>query len=184
MTIGKNLSRYVQEERTKRGWSFRDLAKAMGYRNLNKGANRVCQLEREGVYSADFIRRVLAALELVPEHVEECIIKDQEEYQKEFENWASQPPLAMWIISRHIAGFYTSSRVPKHITSPQEAIVYTSLKAKEFQTQLWLKVDRRNTIEFDENGEEVTRFELSPDFQGIPRLTTKKRRAFFFEVVD
>ncbi len=183
MSNRKHLSRYVREERTKRGWSFHYLAKAMGYRNLNKGANRVTQLEREGICSEDFLRKVSVALELVPEQVEALITKDREEHQREFDEWASKPS-PMTIITRHIAGFYTGTRVPENITEPKDAISYASQQAKEHQKMLWLKLDRIHTVKFNESGEQVIQFALSPDFQGTPTMTTKRGRSFLFEVMD
>ena len=60
------LAQYVHQQRLERKWSFGELARQVGYRNLAKGANKLCALEREGIATPELWRKVVEALGLEP----------------------------------------------------------------------------------------------------------------------
>ena len=59
-----HLARYVQRAREVCGLSPQALAALLGYRNLDKGANRVLALEREGQGSRAFLGLLVRTLDL------------------------------------------------------------------------------------------------------------------------
>lgn len=86
-----HLARYVQRAREARGLSPQALAALLGYRNLDKGANRVLALEREGQGSKDFLALLVRALDLQQMTVDTLVQVDDAHDRMAFEDWAWAP---------------------------------------------------------------------------------------------
>lgn len=86
-----HLARYVQRAREARGLSPQALAGLLGYRNLDKGANRVLALEREGQGSREFLARLVGALDLQQVTVDALVQIDDANDRMAFEDWAWAP---------------------------------------------------------------------------------------------
>ncbi|RQD73442.1 MAG: hypothetical protein D5R97_09355, partial [Candidatus Syntrophonatronum acetioxidans] len=74
-----NLGRYVKKERLKKGLNSSELAHFMGYKNINRGMRRILSLEREGEVHPEVLKKLIEALNLSQEKVDEQIKKDKEQ---------------------------------------------------------------------------------------------------------
>src|SRR5439155_16781385 len=63
------LGAYVAEQRRARHLNPQQLAAAIGYKNLAKGANRILALEQSGETAGDLLDKLVAVLGLDREHV-------------------------------------------------------------------------------------------------------------------
>ena len=86
-----HLARYVQRAREAQGLSPQALAALLGYRNLDKGANRVLALEREGRGSRAFLALLVTALDLQQMTVDALVQIDDARDRIAFEDWAWAP---------------------------------------------------------------------------------------------
>lgn len=89
--VTTHLARYVHGARDAQRLSPQALAALLGYRNVDKGANRVLALERDGLRSNDFLGRLIAALGLEQATVDALVAVDEAVERMAFEDWASVP---------------------------------------------------------------------------------------------
>ena len=71
------LGEYLRDNRVKQGLTLGQLARMVGYRNINKGERRITALERTGKGKADLLVNVASALNLDWEMVLDLAEEDQ-----------------------------------------------------------------------------------------------------------
>jgi Helix-turn-helix domain len=62
LPTSNDLGRYFREQRIQHGLTFGQLAQTVGYRNVSRGSNKICCLEREGVVTEELLARIAEAL--------------------------------------------------------------------------------------------------------------------------
>jgi hypothetical protein len=89
--MASHLGQYVKRQREQLGIKRSDLARAIGYKNIGKGCNRIMALEGEGACTEDFWRKVKDALHLDDQGVQAANHQDWLAYQA----WLDEPvPMA------------------------------------------------------------------------------------------
>lgn len=144
------LGRYVTEEREKRGWSRQKLAGRIGYQNLNKGARRIEQLEKQGTCDAELFSKIVEALELDSRTIQEKIELDQ----KAFDAFLDEP-VPMEMIVRSMAAVYVRHPLPEAVKTREQAIAYACEYAKTRCLKVCLVLSRRHSFWIDESGNGV-----------------------------
>lgn len=109
-----NLSRFIKGERVKQGLNYAQVSRKMGYKNINRGMRRITDLEREGKVNPEVLEKIIEALKLDRNKVDQLIQEDKEQQQREFEAWVNTP-IKRYLIIRWIPVIYGEKRIPGHI---------------------------------------------------------------------
>ena len=70
---------YIAEQRRARSLNSHELARALGYTNVVKGARRILALERDGITVPGLPTRSIAVLKLDADHVHALVAEDRRE---------------------------------------------------------------------------------------------------------
>ena len=162
-----SLGRYVREERVKQGLNSSELAQLMGYKNINRGMRRILDLEREGEVHPEVLKKLIKALNLNQEIVDEHIKKDKEQRDKEFQEWVNTP-IKKHLIIRWMPAVYGEREIPEEIQTEEEVIQYACDKAKELKCMLWLVLSRKENIHISKGGQIISRNTVTKDRSFLP----------------
>lgn len=146
--MNSQLGNYVRIERQKAGLSRQQLASMIGYKNLNKGARRIEQVEIEGPFNKAIFWGIAEALDIDYSEIENRIRNDHENYEKYLNE-----PIQMKMIVRLMAAVYTSHCLPNKIRSKEDAMAYAREYAKIHHAKVCLILSRRFSFWIDESGE-------------------------------
>ncbi len=114
----KLTGKYFKEQRLKQGLNTAELARLMGYKNVSKGMNRIIDLERENIIIPEVLKRIVEALNLDHDHVNNLIKKDRDEDKRKFEEWVNEP-VEMYYIMRLMPTIYLSYDLPTNINTEE-----------------------------------------------------------------
>ncbi len=162
-----NLSRYIKQERLKRGLNFAELSQKMGYTNVNRGMRRIIDLEREGVVHHEILEKIIDVLELDREKIDQFIQQDKEQQQREFIEWINIP-IKWHLIIRWMPTIYGERDIPGNIRTEEEAIEYAVGVAKELKRMVWLVLSRKENIHVDSDGNIISRNVEAIDCSWLP----------------
>ena len=159
------LGRYCQEARLAHGWSLGDTARALGYKNLNKGSRRVQQLET-GVGDSRFLQQMISILGLDVAEVQRRIDEDALRERDEFNKWADSP--AEIVIAVDVLSGIMAVRPLEGATTKPELIEQAKKVSREFGDRpTLLSVSRRLTLVF-RRGDLVGWREARPNASTLP----------------
>ena len=113
---------------------------------------RIIDLEREGIVNPEVLEKIIDALNLYKEYIDQKIQQDKEQQQKEFEEWV-KTPIRWQLIIRWMPAVYGERNIPGYIKTEDEAIKYASSVAIEYKSMIWLVLSRKVNIHIDENGD-------------------------------
>jgi transcriptional regulator with XRE-family HTH domain len=162
-----NLGDFLRVERFKQGLSLGELARLVGYRNINKGIRRITALERTGMTKPDLLVNVAEALNLDWEMVLDMAEGDRQERLREWESWANKPQ-PMCMVVRMMAAVYARKALPEGITTPEQAEAWACEFAREHRWRVCLVVSRRLSVWIDAFGLVEARTEARPDQPNVP----------------
>jgi hypothetical protein len=156
------------------------LARLVGYKNISKGANKVCRFEREGVITEELLARLAEALGIDFATVEALIDQDRTEYLQAWTAWVNQP-VPMQLVAKIIPAIYAKVLLPETVTTPAQAEAFACAYAREHRRQVCLAVSRRLSIWIDQEGQVYARTEARPDSPNVPfmRLRGSSERFLF-----
>jgi transcriptional regulator with XRE-family HTH domain len=157
------LGHHFQAERERRGWRLGDLARILGYRNINKGSNRVKRFEQEGKIKEDLLLKLMGALGIEPSVVDELLVKERAEWEK----WADEP-VPMQLVIRIMPAIYSRHPIPEDITTPESAESYARAIARKKRMMACLVVSRRLSVWIDAEGNVYDRTEAQPNRSNQP----------------
>ncbi|MEE4262837.1 MAG: helix-turn-helix transcriptional regulator [Desulfobacteraceae bacterium] len=141
------LGNYVRSERQKAGLSRQQLASMVGYKNLNKGARRIEQVELEGPFDKAIFWGIAEALGLDHAEIEIRTRNDHENHEKYLDE-----PIQMKMIVRLMAAVYTAHYLPTKIRSKEDAMAYAREYATINHAKVCLILSRRFSYWIDESG--------------------------------
>lgn len=171
------LGEYLRDNRVKQGLTLGQLARMVGYRNINKGERRITALERTGKGNADLLVNVASALNLDWEMVLDLAEEDRQERLREWEAWANQP-VPMHLVVRLMAAVYARKVLPEGVTTPEQAETWACEFAKEHRWRVCLVVSRRQSVWIDAEGQVESRSQATPNQPNMPFMVVKGRRFF------
>src|SRR5579863_10253811 len=102
---------HIFEQRRAKHLNTHQLAAALGYSNLVKGARRILALERDGTSVPGLLEKVVHALGLDHQHVQELINEDRRRFEDDWEHWASEP-VQPKLRFRPFAGLWCGESLP------------------------------------------------------------------------
>ena len=165
--MGSSLGRWMRSQREQGGLSRSEVVRRIGYRNLNKGCNRLVRLEQEGEGTRDFLIKAAQALRLDLGEVNRRVETEREERNRAWEKWADEP-VPVQIIRRLMPGAYQLVPIPDVDFDRQEWEAYASRIARDCGMEICLALDRRHRSWIDESGHVFSRSETCPEFDEIP----------------
>ena len=143
------LGELIRDARQHQRLTPQDLARRLGYRNLNKGARRLERLERTGIEVPAFIEELAAAVGCDQVQVADLTARDDVARRLAFEAWLSLPqPLALY---RNAVGLAIGAAIPDGLTE-EEAIAYAINLQRKEGLRMSLVLDRRRSIWIEEDG--------------------------------
>lgn len=139
--MNKHLRNLIHKHRAAMGLNFGQLAELSGYKNRSKWAIKICNLEREGAGDDEMVSKVIQALEIDHEEVQEAIQNDYAIW----EQWADEP-VPMQMLIRITGVIILIHDMPPEITSRETAIKYAQNYAKENGLRVCLVLSRRESV--------------------------------------
>jgi len=115
---------YLAEQRRARRLTPQQLAAAIGYRNVAKGARRILDLERHNFAVEGLLDRIVHALGLDRDYVASLAAADRAAHLDAWERWASEP-IEPQLRFRPMAAVWCRTPIAKGL-SRDEAIAYAS----------------------------------------------------------
>lgn len=165
-----HLAAFVKTERLRRGLNPQKLAADVGYRNVNKGANKITRFEEEGVVDPALFDKLVRALELDIDRARQLSKQDQEETERAWEEWATVPTAAKLVV-KLIPGVFHSSRVPDHL-SEAEAVRWARQVCLSARSKGCLVLSRKESVWIEPDGS-FCRTRWSPNTINQPTMTLK-----------
>jgi hypothetical protein len=167
--MATNLAHYIKQERVNRGLNYAELSRKMGYKNINRGMRRIIDLERENEAHPEVLEKIIVALELGREYIDQLIHQDKDYQQREFEKWVNTP-IKWHLIIRWMPAVYSEREIPGYIKTEEEAIEYAVGVAKEYCSIVWLVLSKKENIHIDKNGNVKSKYEITQDFMNLPYM--------------
>ncbi len=170
--MSTHLSRFFRQRREARKFSFGDLARKLGYKNVVKGANKVIKFERDGNIRPDLFHKLAAILEISADEIRRCIEADRAEWER----WADEP-IEPHLIARIMCAVYSTKRIPPELQASREGMEeFAAAFAKERRWRVWLVLSKRIRVWFNERGERtgVTEDTFEESFGPFMQLGGKK----------
>jgi transcriptional regulator with XRE-family HTH domain len=159
------LGRYCQDARLAHGWSLGDMARALGYQNINKGSRRVQQLE-SGVVDSQFLLKVISIFGLAIAEVQRRIDEDTRREREEFNKWADSPTEIEVLVD--VMSGIMARRSLEGARTQSEMFEQARKVSREFgDRRTYLVVSHRLTFVF-RNGEVVGWKEAKPNASTLP----------------
>jgi hypothetical protein len=118
---------YLAAQRRLRHLNSQELAAAIGYTNVVKGARRILALERDGVTAPGLLDKIISVLALDPEHVHALVADDLREFQDAWDRWADEP-IEPELRRRLIPAVWGRVQMPKGL-SRAEAVEFAKTRA-------------------------------------------------------
>ncbi len=84
------VGRHIRQVRTQRGVRLSELARLVGYGNINKGVQRLHLFESEGIITKELLQKVVEALDIHAEDLKRLIEQDRVDLERRFEEWCSK----------------------------------------------------------------------------------------------
>ena len=156
-----HTGRHIKTVRTQRGIRLSELARLLGYGNINRGVQRLHVFESEGIITEELLAKVVQVLGIPDEDLKRLMERDRQDLHRRFEEWCSksEPP---HLIIRLIPGVYRRKWVPDSV--PAERVEeYASATAAEEQKKTCLVLNRRESVWYDEEGRFRFRQTARPD---------------------
>ena len=125
---------------------------------------RIIDLEREGRVYSEILRKIIYALKLDEDIINELIRKDREAYEEEYERWLNEPVKMTYTI-RAMPAIYLSYDLSAEIKTEDEAIAYVSAIDKDKKCLAWLNMSRREIVFIDQVGMTIAMAELKADYR-------------------
>lgn len=174
MNASNHLGRYVRSRRLGRGLSLGGTARRLGYRNINKGARRIQQLEDTGTYTEDLLERLMPVFGVDRSVVQEFLERDRAEYLHKWEQWVNES-VPIRLVVRYMPAVYGERRLPPEITTPEQAIAYGQELARTMRLRVYVELSRRVTVYIDEDGT-ARQVEAAPEHDPRPFMQVGKQR--------
>ena len=169
-----HVSSLFRRRRVDRGLTTGQLARLLGYSNVNKGSNRITRFEGGGKVAPDLMVRLASALEVTPDEIRLAIGEDYRDWLA----WANQP-IRPYLVLRYLACVYQRIELPDDALEPDAAEQFASDLARERKFKVCLVLTRRLSLWYDATGREYARTEATPEMPCEPYAVIGGKRVQF-----
>jgi hypothetical protein len=142
-----HLAEYFAHQRWKKGLSLQQVARLLGYRNLNKGVRRVLTFEQSGEIDDPLFQKLAAMLEVDQATVNRLLQADLGDWTR----WANEP-IKPYLVVRLMPAIYSHVELPDEVQSVEDAERYASEVARERRLRVCLVLSRRVSVYFGDDG--------------------------------
>ena len=155
------VGKHIKTIRTQQGIRLSEMARLLGYGNINRGVQRLHIFESEGIITEELLKKIVEVLGVPDKDLKWLIEQDRIDLHCRFEEWCSksEPP---HLIIRLIPGVYKRKWVPDSVP-PDRVEKYASATAAEERKKTCLVLNRRESLWFDEDGRFKFRQTATPD---------------------
>ena len=174
--MSNHLGEYIKARREQLGLRRSEVARLLGYENVNKGSARLHSVEEGRWVSRDFLVRLMNVLNIEPHVIEDLIDRDRQEYVAAWEAWANEP-VPMHAAVRYVPGFFAGIDLPGDVTTPEQAVAWAVETAKRLNKKVVLVVSRRVSWTIHEDGRADAIY-ATPDSSGMPWMALKGETLF------
>jgi hypothetical protein len=165
---------YLAAQRRAQHLNSHELAAALGYANVVKGARRVLDLERDGVTIPGLLDKIISTLGLDGEVVRALVEADRRDFQDAWNRWVNEP-VQPELRRRLIPAIWGRVEMPKGL-SREEAVEFAKSRAVEERLTYVLIPSRREEIWRYPSGRIYVRPMTVGDVQGgVTRLRGGER---------
>lgn len=178
--MSNTLGTFCRDRREELGLTLGELARMLGYRNVNKGVRRILQLEREGTVKEDLLVKLAEALGIDLPTIERLMDQDYSEYLRGWEQWVNEPQ-PMFLVVKLMPAVYAKKDLPAEVTTSEQAEAWACEYARQDRLRVCLVVSRRLSVWIDAEGNVEGRTEATPDNPNMPWMKLPgNRRKFLF----
>jgi len=145
---------YLATQRQAKHLTLGQLARAVGYGNVEKGSRRIQQLEREGRTIDGLLEKICVVLDLDPAHVWSLVEQDRLEFEEAWRAWVNEP-VEPRLRVRLIPAVWGRAKLPAG-SSREGAVQYARSRAVEHRKvhvlvwnraeEIWCYEDGRSTV--------------------------------------
>ena len=172
----------IHDARVSRSMTFGDLARAVGAvtpKHISRVAQRLVLFEREGVRDRRLLQKVVAALDLDVDLVNELLHRQRQEDLAEWNRWADEP-VPMELHVRPFGGFWYRHPLPHDVEHDEAgALEYArQMTIGREEMRVALVVSRRRTVTFA-HGNITGVIEVSPGRTVVPHMRIGRDRVVF-----
>jgi DNA-binding transcriptional ArsR family regulator len=176
------VGQLIHETRVSRSMTFGDLARAVGAvtpKHISRIARRLVLFEREGVRDRRLLQKVVVALELDVDMVNELLHRQRDEDLADWSRWADER-VPMELHVRPFAGFWFRHPLPHDLENDEAgAMEYARLlTVGREEMRVALVVSRRRTVTFA-RGSIAGVAEASPGRTVMPHMKIGRDRVVF-----
>lgn len=175
------VGRLIHETRLARSMTFGDVARSCGAvtpKQTSRIAQRIVLFEREGVRDLRLLRRVVVALAVDLDQVNELLRRQREEELAEWNAWADEL-VPMELHMRPFAGVWFKLPLPVEVENQEQAIEHArQMTVGREELRVVLAVNRRRSITFA-RGEVIAVGEATPGRSLTPHVEIGGKRIVF-----
>jgi hypothetical protein len=84
------ISRHIIEHRSRQGIRLSEMARLVGYGNINTGVRRLHRFESEGIITEKLLQKIVEALDIPAEDLKRLIEQDRVDLEWRLEEWCSR----------------------------------------------------------------------------------------------
>ena len=133
----------------------------MGYKSIVGACNKVVYFEERGKILADMLAKLAAVLGIDQPMIQRLMEQDYQEYLEAWNRWADEP-IEPYLVVRAIPGFPFTKDIPPEVTTQEEMEHFAADFAERFGKKVWLVLNRRTSILFDESATKRSVLEAQP----------------------
>jgi len=178
--MSTNLSRFFRECRIELGLRHGEVARRMGYKSIVGTANKIVRFEETGDILAAVFNKLAAVLGIDDATIKRLVEQDRREHLETWLAWAAVP-ITPHLEIRCIPGVFGECPIPDGLKTTEEMEQFAQHLAKEHHKKVWLVLNRRLRVYFDEDGSRRGVQEAAPGEIAGPwmRLKGSNRRFLF-----
>lgn len=182
-TMQRNyVGELIHETRVSRSMTFGDLARAVGAvtpKHISRIAQRLVLFEREGVRDRKLLQKVVVALDLDVDLLNELLHRQRQEDLAEWNRWADEP-MPMELHVRPFGGFWYRHPLPHDVGQDEAgALDYArQMTIGRGEMRVALVISRRRTVTFA-HGNITGVIEVVPGRTVVPHMKIGRDRVVF-----
>ena len=175
--MATNLSAHFRTERQRLGLRLTDVARLIGCGNVVRAAKKLFRFEERGDISFALFTKLADALNIDQATIQRLMVEDRRDLVRRWNQWANQP-INPHLIVRLAPWFFMGHCLPDAEATPEEMERYASDLAQRTGNRVWLILNRRLSVAFDDDGTKRTVSEATPFEPSEPysRLRGLKRK--------
>lgn len=143
------------------------LARAVGYRNLRKGAKLIHHFEMTGDVRADLLVKLTAVLGIDETTLRSLVRHDRRIFLSEWKKWAAVP-IRGYVVIHLMPAWYTTVGLPEELIDFESAKRFAAAKAVEARRDVCLVWSRRMSVYFDSTGAATAQVRTVPGSDHTP----------------